>query len=111
MEKKVTKSMDSGDTADLVFLDFSTAFDSVNHRFVIQNLKAYGIHDNFVNWIESVLHERTFNVSIHGILSQSKAAVSGVPQGSVLDPILFLIYENDLPDLLQGDVLLFAGNV
>ncbi len=51
MEEKVTKIMDSGDTVDLVFLDFSKAFESVNHRFLIQKLKAYGIYDNIVNWI------------------------------------------------------------
>ncbi len=76
--------MDNGDTVYLVFLDFSKAFDSVNHRFLIQKRKAYGINDNIVNWIESFLHERTFNVSINGNMSQSKAAVSGVPQVSVL---------------------------
>ncbi len=111
MEEKVTKIMDSGDTVDLVFLDFSKAFDSVNHRFLIQKLEAYGINDNIVNWIESFLHESTFNVSINGCISQSKAAESVVPQGSGLGPILFLIYVNDLPDLLKGDVLLFADDV
>ncbi len=64
MEEKVTKIMDSGDTVDLVFLDFSKAFDSVYHRFYIKKLKAYGINDKVVNWIESFLKERTFNVSI-----------------------------------------------
>ncbi len=88
MKEKVTKIVDISDTVDLVFLDFSRAFDSVNHRSLIQNLKACGINDNIVIWIESFLHERTFNVSIKGSISQSKAAVSGVPQGSVLGPIL-----------------------
>ncbi len=94
--------MDSGDTVDLVFLDYSNAFDSVSHRFLIKKLKAYGIDDTVVNWIELFLKEWTFNVSVNGNISPSKAAVSGVPQGSVLGPILFLIYVNDLPDLLQG---------
>ncbi len=79
--------------------------------FLIQKLKAYGINDNIVNWIESFLHDRTFNVSINGSISQSKAAVSGVPQGSVLGPFLFLTCVNDLPDLLQGNVLLSADDV
>ncbi len=62
--------------------------------------RTYGINDKIVKWIESFLKERTFNVSINGKISPSKAAVSDVPQGSVLGPILFLIYVNDLPDLL-----------
>ncbi len=76
--------MDSGDTMDLVFRDFSKAFNFVNHRFVIKKLKAYVINDKVVNWIESFLKERTFNVSINGNISPSKAAGSGVPQGSML---------------------------
>ncbi len=82
--------MESGDTVYLVFLDFSKFSDSVNHRFLTQKLKAYGYVDNIVNWIESFIHERTFYVSINGIISQSKEAVSGVPQGSVLGHFLDL---------------------
>ncbi len=82
MKDKVTKIMDSGDAVGLVFLDFAKAFDSVNHRFLVQKIKAYGINDNIMNWIASFLKERTINVSINGSKSQSKAAVSGVPQGS-----------------------------
>ncbi len=111
MEEKVTKIMDNVDTMDLVFPDFSKAFDSVNHRFLIQKPKAYGINGSIMNWIESFLHDRTFNVSINGSVSQSKAAVSGVFQGNVLGPIRFLIYVNYLPDLLQKDVLLFADDI
>ncbi len=76
---------------------------------MIQKLKVYGIKDNLVNWIESVLHERTFNVSINGNISQSKAAVSRVPEGSVLGPILFLIYVNDLPDIITKTRLVTSG--
>ncbi len=58
--------MDSGETVDLVFLVVSKAFDGVNQRFLIMKLKAYGINDKVVNWIESFLKERTFNISIKG---------------------------------------------
>ncbi len=84
--------MDNGDTADLVFLDFSSAFDSVNPRFSVHKLNAYGINDKVVNGIDSFPKERTFNVSINGSISPSKAAMSGVPQGPVLGPNLFLLY-------------------
>ncbi len=88
--------MDSGDTADMDFLDVAKGFDSVNHRVLVQKLKTYAININIVRWIESFLKERTFNVSINGIISQSKAAVSSVPQVSVLGPFIFLINVNDL---------------
>ncbi len=107
MEEKVTKIMDSGDTVDLVFLDFTKAFDSVNNRFLIEKLKAYGINDKVANWIESFLKERTSNVSINGRISPSRAAASGVPQGSVLGPIRFLIYGNDLPICFKGTCFCF----
>ncbi len=64
-----------------------------------------------MNWIESFLHDRTLNVSINGSISQSKEAVSGVPQGSVLGHILFLIYVNDLLDFTQGNEFLFVDDV
>ncbi len=64
-----------------------------------------------MNCKESFIHKGTFNVSINGCLSQSKSALSGVPKGSVIGPILFLVDVNDLPDLLQRDVLLFADDV
>ncbi len=105
MEAIVTKIMNSSDTVELVFLDFSKAFASVNRRFFIQKLKDYGVVDNIVNWTNRPYTEEH---SINGSISQSKVAVSGVSQGSVLGPILFLIYVDDLPDVLQGYVLLFG---
>ncbi len=94
--------MDSGDTMDLVFLDFSKVSYSVNHRFLIQKLKVYGINDNVVNWIESFLHERTFKVSTDGSIFQSKAAVSGVPQESVVlfaDDVKLIFVRANFDDL------------
>ncbi len=96
MDEKVTKIMNNGDNVDLVFFDFSKAFDSVNHRLSIQKLEAYGIKNNIVNWMVSFLYEKTVN---------------RIPQGSVLGLILSLVYVNDLPDLLQGDVLLSVQDV
>ncbi len=90
MEEKVAKIMECGDTVDLVLLDFSKGVDSVNHRFLIWKLKAYGINDNIVNRIESYLQERTLSVSINGSSPKSKASLSGAPQGSALGPVLFL---------------------
>ncbi len=70
MEEKVTKIMDSGDTVDLIFLHFSEAFDSVNHRFLLQKRKACGIDGKKVNWIEPLQHDRIVDVSINESKSQ-----------------------------------------
>ncbi len=110
-EETVTRWLDEGDTVDIVYLDFAKAFDSVNHRLLLTKLKCYGIAPSVINWIESYLRRRSFQVSVNGSLSQVAEAVSGVPQGSVLGPFLFVIYVNDLSNNLTIDHLLYADDV
>ncbi len=110
-EETVTRWIDEGDTVDIVYLDFAKAFDSVNHRLLLAKLKCYEIAPSVINWIESYLRWCSFQVSVNGSLSQVAEAVSGVPQGSVLGPILFIIYVNDLSDNLTIDHLLYADDV
>ncbi len=73
---------------------------SPNHRLLLTKLQCYGIAPSVINWIESYLPRRSFQVSVNGSLSQVAEAVSRVPQCSVLGPILFVIYVNDLSDNL-----------
>ncbi len=96
----ITRWLDEGDTVDIIYLDFAKAFASVNHRLLFIKLKCHGIAPSVINWIESYLRRRSFQVSVNGSLSQVAEAVNGVPQGSVLGPILFAIYVNDLSDNL-----------
>ena len=103
--------MDQNEAVDLIFLDFAKAFDSVNHRFLRYKLMSYGINRKLVDWIGAFLDQRTFHVKVNDYSSESLAITSGVPQGSFLGPLLFLVFINDLPDILEGKILMFADDV
>ncbi len=96
---------------DLIYLDFSKFFDSFIHRLLLDKLRGYGIAPIVLSWGECFLSRRTFQVNVNGILSQMAEATSGVPQGSFIGLILFVIYVNDLPDHLSADSLLYADDV
>ena len=94
---------------DLVVLDFSKAFDVVPHQSLIHKLDHYGIRGP-THWIQNFLTTRTQKVVVDGSFSETAHVGSGVPQGTVLGPILFLCYINDLPTSVSSDVWLFADN-
>ena len=82
------------------------------HRRLIGTLKAYGVHGKVLNWIKGFLKDlsKTQRVRVNGECSEPAGVMSGIPQGSVLDPILFVIYINDLPREVKSSVLLFADD-
>ena len=100
----------NGNVVDAIYFDFAKAFDTVPHRRLLKKLKGYGIDGKILEWIKSFLQNRTQSVKVNGIFSNVASVKSGVPQGSVLGPILFILYINDLPDVIQSDVLLFADD-
>ena len=105
-----TKMLDDGDCVDVAYLDFRKAFDLVSHKHLLYKLQKHGINGQIGNWIKAFLENRKQKVVIRGFESDELDVLSGVPQGSVLGPILFLIFINDLPKCTTCPVCLFADD-
>jgi hypothetical protein len=97
---------------DTIYIDFAKAFDKVSHDLLPVKLNNFGIKGNLLRSFKNYLSGRFQRVTIHGVTSQPLPVLSGVPQGSIVGPILFLIYVNDLPDSVsQGTaVSMFADD-
>ena len=105
-----TDAVDSGFGVDVVYLDYGKAFDSVPHLCLIEKLKGYGIGGNLLLWLENFLHNRSQRVVLNGTESQWSDVTSGVPQGSVLGPLLFVLYINDKAEFIECQLGVFADD-
>lgn len=106
----VTNELDDGNDVDLIYLDFSKAFDKVPHKRLVSKLRAHGIGGEIGRWTENWLAGRRQRVVVDAEYSNWSKVKSGVPQGSVLGPILFLIYINDLDENIKSKINKFADD-
>ena len=104
------EAYDNKDQVDMVILDFSKAFDTVPHRKLLHKIKNYGIDGKINVWIENFLVNRKQRVLVDGEFSSFGDVLSGVPQGTVLGPLLFLLHINDLPSHVKSQIRLFADD-
>ena len=104
------EAVDSGKEVRVVFCDISKAFDRVWHRGLIHKLRDMGCSESLLKWFKSYLSNRRQRVVLNRLASEWTFIMAGVPQGSILGPLLFLVYINDIVNELQAHVRLFADD-
>ena len=106
----IMRELNNGHEVDVVYLDMEKAFDKVDIKVLMAKLEKYGIRGQLHRWINNFLSERVQTVMVDGTQSREELVISGVPQGTVIGPLLFLVYMIDIETLLSGTVLTFADD-
>jgi hypothetical protein len=106
----IARNLDNNQQVDILILDFSKAFDTVPHKHLLKKLESYGINGNILSWLEAWLTQREQQVTIEGDKSSTAKVTYGVPQGTVLGPLMFLICINDIGNDIKSKIRLFAND-
>ena len=105
-----TTILDNGGTIDIIYTDFMKAFDKVPHIRLITKLRSYGISNQTCVWVKNFLSNRKQRVQQNGSVSKWHNVTNGIPQGSLLGPVMFVFFINDLPLNVESDVCMFADD-
>jgi hypothetical protein len=108
--QKIYDALENGHDVNIAFLDISKAFDRVWHQALIHKLERMGVTGELLKWISDYLENRKQRVVINGVHSEWLAILAGVPQGSILGPLLFLVYVNDIVIDIKSDIYLYADD-
>ena len=100
----ILQNLQNNIDTDVIYLDYAKAFDKVDHEILLKKLHIYGIRGKLLKWMESYLTDRTQKVVVNGHHSNPETVISGVPQGTVLGPVLFIIYLNDLESCIKHSI-------
>ena len=103
-------TLNNKDQTNIIFLDLSNALDKISHKFILSKLHYYGIRNHTLSWIGAFPSNRTQATVVNGVHSSHVEVTSGVPQGSVLGPMLFLLYINDINNAITSQIKLFADD-
>ena len=106
----LAKGLNDGEQIDAMLLDFSKAFDKVPHQRLLEMLRHYGVRDSLNQWIADLLAYRQQAVVLEGVHSSATSVTSGVPRGTALGPLLFLVYINNMPEKISSTTRLFPDD-
>ena len=110
LNNKVIKGFDSGLFTGMILIDLQKAFDTIDHKILLEKMNYFGFSQQVIKWFRSYLSQRKFCASIDKSLSNVTNLSCGVPQGSILGPLLFLLYINDMPQAVNCELLLYADD-
>ena len=110
LNDKILKGFDSGVYTGMILIDLQKAFDTINHKILIDRLLPIGFSKNTISCYESYLAERHFTVKVANRVSKFSKILCGISQGSILGPVLFLIYVNDMSQAVECDLYLYADD-